>query len=168
MKKKVFLSVFLVLFFSACLSKSAPAVNTYELSSQNCAQNGVNIGMVFSSTALQTRSIFIKEDEQIKELKNARFLSFPEDMVENAFRSYFGCKQSLNKTKLDVYLLRLFVTDNEAQISAKIALGDIEELVISKIALKDNSQKEIIKALNSALNELLAKSDEFVGRNVKL
>lgn len=168
MKKKVFLSVFLVLFFSACLSKSAPAVNTYELSSPNCAQNGVNIGMVFSSTALQTRSIFIKEDEQIKELKNARFLSFPEDMVENAFRSYFGCKQSIGKTKLDVYLLTLFVTDNEAQISAKIALGDIEELVISKIALKDNSQKEIIKALNSALNELLAKSDEFVGRNVKL
>ena len=99
------------LVFCGCLAKSKPALKQYSLYTDKCSQIPVKITNVSSLPVLQNRNIIIADGINVKTLKDARFISFGEDMLERALLQYFGCKPSdKNSPKLSVELTELYAT----------------------------------------------------------
>lgn len=156
------------LFFSGCISKSVKAPNIYELSTESCAKNPVKIGIISSSSALKTRSILLKADNEIVPLKDAKFISFGEDMIESALVKFFMCKEGDKNTKtLNANLTEFYATKEKVVISLGVGLDDKVAFFSASSHTGSYDEKVIINAFNLALEKLLVELDDFVLRNRK-
>ena len=115
------------LVFCGCLAQQKPAPKQYSLYTDKCSQIPVKITNVSSLPVLQNRNIIIADGINIKTLKDARFISFSQDMLERVLLQYFGCKPSdKNSPKLSVELTELYATNEIAKVALKAKVGENE------------------------------------------
>ena len=153
------------LVFCGCLAKSKPAIKQYSLYTDKCSQIPVKITSVSSLPVLQNRNIIIVDGINIKTLKDARFISFGEDMLERALLQYFGCKPSdKNSPKLSVELTELYATQKIAKVALKAKARENEVYLSASSKIENNSSDAVVLGMNSALENLLLKLEEFIKR----
>lgn len=151
------------LVFCGCLAQPKPAMKQYSLYTNECSQIPVKITNVSSLPVLQNRNIIIVEGINIKSLKDARFISFGEDMLERVLLRYFGCKPSdKNSPKLSVELTELYATHQIAIIALKAKVGENEVYLSANSKIEKNSSDAVVLAMNAALGELLIKIENFI------
>lgn len=154
------------LVFCGCLAKSKPAIKQYSLYTDKCSQIAVKITSVRSLPMLQNRNIIIFEGINVKTLKDARFISFGEDMLERALLQYFGCKPSdKNSPKLSVELIELYATNEIAKVALKAKVGENEMYLSANSKIQNNSSDAVVLGMNSALENLLLKLEEFIKKS---
>ena len=154
------------LVFCGCLAKSKPAIKQYSLYTDKCSQIPVKITNVSSLPVLQNRNIIIADGINIKTLKDARFISFGEDMLERALLQYFGCKPSdKNSPKLSVELTELYATQKIAKVALKAKARENEVYLSANSKIENNSSDAVVLGMNSALENLLLKLEEFIKKS---
>ena len=154
------------LVFCGCLAKNKPAIKQYSLYTDKCSQIPVKITNVSSLPVLQNRNIIIIEGINIKTLKDARFISFGEDMLERALLQYFGCKPSdKNSPKLSVELTELYATQKIAKVALKAKVGENEMYLSANSKIQNSSSDAVVLGMNSALENLLLKLEEFIKKS---
>lgn len=154
------------LVFCGCLAKSKPAIKQYSLYTDKCSQIPVKITNVSSLPVLQNRNIIIVDGINIKTLKDARFISFGEDMLERALSQYFGCKPSdKNSPKLSVELTELYATQELAKVALKAKVGENEMYISANSKIKNSSSDAVVLGMNLALESLLLKLEEFIKKS---
>ena len=154
------------LVFCGCLAKSKPAIKQYSLYTDKCSQIPVKITNVSSLPVLQNRNIIIIEGINVKTLKDARFISFGEDMLERALLQYFGCKPSdKNSPKLSVELTELYATQKIAKVALKAKVGENEMYLSANSKIQNSSSDAVVLGMNLALESLLLKLEEFIKKS---
>ena len=154
------------LVFCGCLAKSKPAIKQYSLYTDKCSQIPVKITNVSSLPVLQNRNIIIFEGINVKTLKDARFISFGEDMLERALLQYFGCKPSdKNSPKLSVELTELYATQKIAKVALKAKARENEVYLSANSKIQNSSSDAVVLGMNSALENLLLKLEEFIKKS---
>lgn len=154
------------LVFCGCLAKSTPAIKQYSLYTNKCSQTPVKIANVNSLAVLQNRNIIIVDGINIKNLKDARFISFGEDMLERVLLRYFGCTPSdKNSPRLSVELTELYATHEIARIALKAKVGENEAYLSASSKIEKKDSDYVVLAMNSALDELLVKIENFVKKS---
>lgn len=154
------------LVFCGCLAKSKPAIKQYSLYTDKCSQIPVKITNVSSLPVLQNRNIIIVDGINIKTLKDAGFISFGEDMLERALLQYFGCKPSdKNSPKLSVELTELYATQKIAKVALKAKARENEVYLSANSKIENNSSEAVVLGMNSALENLLLKLEEFIKKS---
>ena len=154
------------LVFCGCLAKSKPAIKQYSLYTDKCSQIPVKITNVSSLPVLQNRNIIITHGINVKTLKDARFISFGEDMLERVLLQYFGCKPSdKNSPKLSVELTELYATNEIAKVALKAKVGENEMYLSANSKIENNSSDAVVLGMNSALENLLLKLEEFIKKS---
>lgn len=158
----LFITFAFCLAFSGCLSKSTKAPNIYELDTNSCGKNALKIDIIISTSALQTRSIFIKENNELMPLNDAKFISFAEDMMEKALVKYFTCNEpNSNSKSLDVRLLELYATKDEAVLSIQVQIDKEQKLISARTHTGDLEANTVLTAMNTSLEKVLAQIDNF-------
>ena len=115
---------------------------------------------------LQNRNIIINHGINVKTLKDARFISFGEDMLERALLQYFGCKPSdKNSPKLSVELTELYATQKIAKVALKAKVGENEMYLSANSKIQNSSSDAVVLGMNSALENLLLKLEEFIKKS---
>lgn len=156
------------LLFCGCLSKSVKSPNVYELNVNSCGKNALKSDIVISTAALQTRSIFIKENNELKPLKGARFISFGEDMVERAVIKYFACNEpGKDAPWISLSLLELYASADEAVVTTQVEINKKQRLITARTHTGSLDASVVIAAMNESLEKVLAQIDNFASE-VKL
>ena len=115
---------------------------------------------------LQNRNIIITHGINVKTLKDARFISFGEDMLERVLLQYFGCKPSdKNSPKLSVELTELYATQELAKVALKAKVGENEMYLSANSKIQNSSSDAVVLGMNSALENLLLKLEEFIKKS---
>ena len=86
-------------------------------------------------------------------------------MLERALLQYFGCKPSdKNSPKLSVELTELYATQKIAKVALKAKVGENEMYLSANSKIENNSSDAVVLGMNSALENLLLKLEEFIKR----
>lgn len=180
--KKLFLIfsfAFMAILFNACLAKNVNEIKYYELGldfmPKNCANFDENFKIspktsqkislklrpVTASQNLQTNDILIKSKSlELFSLDDARFTTSPAQMLENTLIKALSsdCDINLNQNfaqnSLLVKILEFYATSQNATITATLWLNEKAILLSQSAPIKSNSNDEIIKAMDIAMQEL--------------
>ncbi|MDO5046568.1 ABC-type transport auxiliary lipoprotein family protein [Campylobacter sp.] len=177
MRNLIFVLAFAAVF-SGCtiVAKSAPENRYFILGNSDfkiCqdkeSRRHINIRPVKSQSPFDTKEIMmIDKNSQIYPMKDARWIALPSEMIYTKILSEIegGClfKTSLDRANLSLQttLLSLNADEERALISLSVTLSKNDKILKSEIVsaakpLASKEAKEVINALNSALDEAVGK-----------